>query len=119
MSRSISWRPGGGIESAERLGADETARASARALADGNALCVTTGQQPGLFLGPLYTVYKIMTAVALARRVEEKSGERTVPVFWNASDDSDFCAGVRRVICAPDCAFNELGFHHCDTVADS
>ena len=74
----------------ERLGADELARANAHALSTGDALCVTTGQQPGLFLGPLYTVWKAMTAVAWARRLGVESGRRIVPVFWNAADDSDF-----------------------------
>lgn len=75
---------------AQRLGADPESVKNAAALEQGGVLCVTTGQQPGLFLGPLYTIYKAMTAVALARRVQEKSGIATVPVFWNAADDSDF-----------------------------
>lgn len=77
-------------EDAARLGADGISVGNASALAEGNVLCVTTGQQPGLFLGPLYTIYKAMTAVALARRLQENSGHRVVPVFWNAADDSDF-----------------------------
>jgi bacillithiol biosynthesis cysteine-adding enzyme BshC len=75
---------------AERLGASPESLASADALASGEALCITAGQQPGLFLGPLYTVYKAMTAVALARRLAEKADRAVVPVFWNAADDSDF-----------------------------
>jgi bacillithiol biosynthesis cysteine-adding enzyme BshC len=75
---------------AEALGADESSLAGAGALRSGDAICVTTGQQPGLFLGPLYTVYKALTAIALARRVERRSGFRAVPVFWSAADDSDF-----------------------------
>jgi bacillithiol biosynthesis cysteine-adding enzyme BshC len=53
------------------------------------ALCVTTGQQPGLFLGPLFTVYKAMSAVALAARLEHLLGRPVVPVFWVAGDDHD------------------------------
>ena len=53
------------------------------------ALCVTTGQQPGLFLGPLYAVYKAMSAVALAARLERLLGRPVVPVFWVAGDDHD------------------------------
>jgi bacillithiol biosynthesis cysteine-adding enzyme BshC len=82
------WRRA--LEEGRRLGADERSLEGCRALAQGEAICVTTGQQPGLFLGPLYTVYKAMTAVVLAARVEERSGRRTVPVFWLAADDSDF-----------------------------
>jgi bacillithiol biosynthesis cysteine-adding enzyme BshC len=54
------------------------------------SLCVTTGQQPGLFTGPLFTIYKALSAVALARRCERTLGRPVVPVFWVAGDDHDF-----------------------------
>ncbi|MBA3497207.1 MAG: bacillithiol biosynthesis cysteine-adding enzyme BshC [Gemmatimonadales bacterium] len=54
------------------------------------ALAVTTGQQPGLFTGPLYTIHKALSAVALARRLEERWSRPVVPVFWLAGDDHDF-----------------------------
>jgi uncharacterized protein YllA (UPF0747 family) len=53
-------------------------------------LAVTTGQQPALFTGPLYTVYKALSAVALAARLERERGIPVVPVFWVAGDDHDF-----------------------------
>jgi bacillithiol synthase len=59
-------------------------------LAQGEVLVVTTGQQPGLFTGPLYTVYKALSAIALARRIERAHGLPVVPVFWVAGDDHDF-----------------------------
>jgi bacillithiol synthase len=60
-------------------------------LAAGEVLAVTTGQQPGLFTGPLYTVYKALSAIELARRLErERGGVPVVPVFWVAGDDHDF-----------------------------
>ena len=59
-------------------------------LAMGDILAVTTGQQPGLFTGPLYTMYKALSAVALARRLEAAWGTSVVPVFWVAGDDHDF-----------------------------
>src|SRR5438309_4539789 len=59
-------------------------------LAAGNVLVVTTGQQPGLFTGPLYTVYKALSAIALARRLERERRVPVVPVFWVAGDDHDF-----------------------------
>ncbi len=59
-------------------------------LAAAPALVVTTGQQPGLFTGPLYTIYKALSAMALARRLERARGVPVVPVFWVAGDDHDF-----------------------------
>lgn len=59
-------------------------------LAAGEVLAVTTGQQPGLFTGPLYTIYKALSAVALARRLERERKVPVVPVFWVAGDDHDF-----------------------------
>ncbi len=51
---------------------------------------VVTGQQPALFTGPLYTVYKIATALRLAEAISKRHGVRCTPVFWQGSDDHDF-----------------------------
>jgi len=51
---------------------------------------IVTGQQPGIFTGPLYTIYKTITAIKLAKYVTEKLDVTAVPVFWNASEDHDF-----------------------------
>jgi len=59
-------------------------------LAGGDVLAVTTGQQPGLFTGPLYTIYKALSAIALAKKLERERGVPVVPVFWVAGDDHDF-----------------------------
>jgi uncharacterized protein YllA (UPF0747 family) len=59
-------------------------------LANGDVLAITTGQQPGLFTGPLYTVFKALSAIALADRIERERGIPVVPVFWVAGDDHDF-----------------------------
>ena len=56
----------------------------------GNEAVIITGQQPGLFTGPLYTIYKAATAIVLARRLQSQSGIPHVPIFWVASDDHDF-----------------------------
>lgn len=53
-------------------------------------LAVTTGQQPGLFTGPLYTVYKALSAAALARRLEQQWKRPVQALFWVAGDDHDF-----------------------------
>jgi bacillithiol biosynthesis cysteine-adding enzyme BshC len=63
--------------------------ALARLLEPG-ALAITTGQQPGLFTGPLYTIHKALSAAALARVLERRWDRPVVPVFWVAADDHDF-----------------------------
>jgi len=56
----------------------------------GPAAVVATGQQVGIFLGPLYTIYKAATTVALARRLTVETGVRCVPLFWLQTEDHDF-----------------------------
>lgn len=55
-----------------------------------DVLVVTTGQQPGLFTGPLYTIHKALSAKALADLLEERWERPVVPLFWLANDDHDF-----------------------------
>lgn len=51
---------------------------------------VITGQQVGLFGGPLYTLYKAATAIARARFLEERTGMPCVPLFWLQTEDHDY-----------------------------
>ncbi len=53
------------------------------------SVAVVTGQQAGLFGGPLFTIYKALSAIQLAAQLREQ-GTRAVPVFWIASEDHDF-----------------------------
>jgi bacillithiol biosynthesis cysteine-adding enzyme BshC len=59
-------------------------------LGEPGALAVTTGQQPGLFTGPLYTIYKALSAAGLARILERQWQRPVVPMFWVAGDDHDY-----------------------------
>ncbi len=61
------------------------------ALSSKNTFAVVTGQQLGVLGGPLYTFYKIMTAIKLASYLRATYKEYNfVPVFWLAGDDHDF-----------------------------
>lgn len=65
-------------------------RAALEALARPGTVAVVSGQQMGLFLGPLYTVYKAATAITAARSIQAETGMRAVPVFWLQTEDHDF-----------------------------
>jgi len=60
------------------------------ALVHDETFVVVTGQQVGLFSGPLYTIYKALTAIKLADSLSNQTGVRVVPIFWLATDDHDF-----------------------------
>ncbi len=67
-------------------------------LCGADGLAVFTGQQTGLFGGPLYTLYKAMTAIAVAGRLEADLGRPVVPVFWLASEDHDIAEADHVVV---------------------
>lgn len=84
---------------AERHDAPPPVLENARALADAETVAVVTGQQPGLFGGPLFTIFKAATAVRLARDLTALPGApKVVPVFWNHTDDHDLDE-VNRAFC--------------------
>lgn len=74
----------------EAWGMDPEARRNIEALADPQSVAVVTGQQLGLFGGPLYTVYKTLTTLQLAASLTQKTGRPVVPVFWLEGEDHDF-----------------------------
>jgi uncharacterized protein YllA (UPF0747 family) len=74
------------------------ARDRLEATAKGQGVLITTGQQPGLFGGPVYTLSKALSALALADRLEELTGIPVAPVFWAATDDTDFKEASTTVI---------------------
>ncbi|MDP4114919.1 MAG: bacillithiol biosynthesis cysteine-adding enzyme BshC [Bacteroidota bacterium] len=71
--------------------ASDLTQSNIDALSFNNTLAVVTGQQLGLLGGPLYTIYKIITAIKLAEKYNDKYANfNFVPVFWLEGDDHDF-----------------------------
>lgn len=73
---------------ARRLSAPKQVFAQLGRLAQPESRAVLTGQQAGLLLGPMYTLSKAASALALARRLDSEA-RPVVPVFWVASQDHD------------------------------
>lgn len=71
-------------------------------LRDPAALVVVGGQQAGLLTGPLYTVYKALTLIRVARREEARLGRPVVPVFWIAGEDHDVAEPGHVTVLTPD-----------------
>jgi len=69
--------------------ASERTLANVNLLRDADCVAVVSGQQAGLFGGPLYTIYKALSAVKLAECMTQR-GVKAVPVFWAATEDHDF-----------------------------
>ncbi len=67
----------------------------------GRGVVVTTGQQPGLFGGPLYSWHKALSALALADVLEAQTGVPVAPVFWAATDDADLAEASTTYVAVP------------------
>jgi bacillithiol synthase len=75
---------------APAIGARGTAAERLERVARGRGVLVTTGQQPGLFGGSIYSWSKAISALAFADALEEATGIPAAPLFWAATDDADY-----------------------------
>ena len=71
------------------------------------AAAVVTGQQVGLFGGPMFSVYKALSAVKLAHEATS-AGIDAVPIFWLASYDHDLAEVNHVSLPGPDGALRTL-----------
>ncbi|MEP6947111.1 MAG: bacillithiol biosynthesis cysteine-adding enzyme BshC [Acidobacteriota bacterium] len=77
------------LEINTKFGAGERTLANIELLRSAETVAIVTGQQAGLFTGPLYTIYKALSAIREAECLCEQ-GFNAVPVFWVATEDHDF-----------------------------
>ena len=73
----------------KKFDAGEKTLENIRLLRESDTVAVVSGQQAGLFSGPLYTIYKALSAVKLTECLRGR-GFKAVPVFWIATEDHDF-----------------------------
>lgn len=60
-------------------------------LLNDNTSVIVTGQQVGIFTGPLYTIFKILTTLSLSSKLSEQFPDHNfVPIFWLEGEDHDF-----------------------------
>jgi bacillithiol biosynthesis cysteine-adding enzyme BshC len=72
-----------------RVGSPELTFRHIEMLRRPGTVAIVTGQQAGLFTGPLYTIHKALTVIKLAGCLRDQ-GVEAVPVFWVASEDHDY-----------------------------
>jgi bacillithiol biosynthesis cysteine-adding enzyme BshC len=73
-----------------RRNAPAESMAAAAVLGDPRSVAVVTGQQAGLFGGPLFTLLKALTTIRLAERVRVEHHVPAVAVFWVDAEDHDW-----------------------------
>lgn len=89
-----------GMAVANRAYGHPAADALAEKLADPRTRVVATGQQPGLFGGPLYALSKMVAASRWAAKLEA-DGEPAVAVFWVATEDHDWAEVAQTTLLSP------------------
>ena len=79
------------VEAQQRTrGAPVEAITATAQLRDPQTVAVVTGQQAGLFGGPLFTLLKAITAIRLAERVRAEHGVQAIALFWIDAEDHDW-----------------------------
>lgn len=75
----------------QQFGSNPAVLQNIEALRDENTFTVITAHQPSLFTGPLYYIFKIISAIRLSEVLNEQYPDfKIVPVFISGSEDHDF-----------------------------
>lgn len=75
----------------EGVDADASVKENIEALLDGNTFTITTAHQPVIGTGPLYMIIKILAAINLAEKLNQKYPDvKFVPIYWSGGEDHDF-----------------------------
>jgi len=79
------------LQQNQQYGVGSVSLDNIRLLANEKTFAVVTGQQVGMFGGPLYTIYKTITTIKLANKLSSIYPEyKFVPIFWLEGEDHDY-----------------------------
>ncbi len=92
-------------------GASKQTLANISYLKDSSSVAVFTGQQVGIFGGPLFTVYKAISVIKLAEELSAKLKTKVIPLFWLATDDHDFLEVNHIYLLNPQSQVAKLEYH--------
>ncbi len=93
----------------EHFGADARCLQYIEDLAHPDSFAVVTGQQTGLFTGPLYTIYKAFTAIRIAEELRARN-ILAIPVFWLDTDDHDLGEVTRCTVVGTDSSISVVDY---------
>jgi bacillithiol synthase len=93
----------------EGFGADLSTVRNIGELEKSDSVAVLTGQQVGLFVAPLYTIYKAITAIHISGELR-RNGINAVPIFWLATEDHDLAEVSRRTVPGPNGALEIVDY---------
>jgi len=77
------------VQQLHARGAPDAALNNAKKLLNKKSVAIATGQQAGLFGGPLFTILKALTVIKLAHQVSTDNDIPVVPIFWIDAEDHD------------------------------
>lgn len=74
----------------QQFDVDEATFKNIERLKQADSLAIVSGQQLGLYSGPVFTLLKAVTAIQRARQMEKLLNRPVIPVFWLADEDHDY-----------------------------
>ena len=77
------------VQQLQERGAPDAALNNAKKLLNSKSVAIATGQQAGLFGGPLFTILKALTVIKLSQQVSTDHDIPVVPIFWIDAEDHD------------------------------
>ncbi len=95
----------------ESYGCDSATMHQIEVLEKPDSIAILTGQQVGLFGGPLYTIYKAVTAIRIAEELR-KNGSPAAAIFWMEGEDHDLAEVTRCTIFHPRAGLKSIDYRN-------